>query len=94
MKIAHNFIASPFLMYQPTQRIIMEQFKQFVIYNFERILVGVILVAAFVGTYVIEEKSFKCQILRLFKNPEKSQAFQKNKSMELKTLFSFQDIDF
>ena len=35
----------------------MEQLKQFVLHNFERILVGIILVAAFVGTYVIEEKS-------------------------------------
>jgi putative nucleotidyltransferase with HDIG domain len=35
----------------------MEQFKQFVLRNFERILVGVILVAAFAGTYFVEEKS-------------------------------------
>jgi putative nucleotidyltransferase with HDIG domain len=35
----------------------MDLFKQFVIHNFERILVGVILVAAFIGTYFIEEKS-------------------------------------
>jgi putative nucleotidyltransferase with HDIG domain len=35
----------------------MEQFKEFLIHNFERILVGVILVAAFAGTYFIEEKS-------------------------------------
>jgi putative nucleotidyltransferase with HDIG domain len=35
----------------------MEQLKQFIIRNFERILVGVILVAAFAGTYFIEEKS-------------------------------------
>ena len=35
----------------------MEQFKEFLIRNFERILVGVILVAAFAGTYFIEEKS-------------------------------------
>ena len=36
---------------------IMEQFKEFLIRNFERNLVGVILVAAFAGTYFIEEKS-------------------------------------
>lgn len=34
----------------------MEQFKQFVLRHFEKILVGVILVAAFVGTYFVEEK--------------------------------------
>ena len=35
----------------------MEQFKQFFIRHFEKIMVGVILTATFVGTYVIEEKS-------------------------------------
>jgi putative nucleotidyltransferase with HDIG domain len=34
----------------------MEQFKQFILKHFEKILVGVILMAAFVGTYFIEEK--------------------------------------
>ncbi|MGZ6206485.1 MAG: HD domain-containing phosphohydrolase, partial [Syntrophales bacterium] len=35
----------------------MDQLKEFIIRNFEKILVGVILVAAFAGTYFIEEKS-------------------------------------
>lgn len=35
----------------------MEQFKQFLINKFEKILVGVILVAAFLGSYALEEKS-------------------------------------
>ena len=35
----------------------MEQFKQIIIQHFEKILVGVILLAAFVGTYFIDEKS-------------------------------------
>ncbi len=34
----------------------MEQFKQVIFRHFEKILVSVILVAAFVGTYLIEEK--------------------------------------
>ncbi|NWG04983.1 MAG: HD domain-containing protein [Syntrophaceae bacterium] len=34
----------------------MEQFKQFFTHHFERIMVGVILIATFVGTYFIEEK--------------------------------------
>ena len=34
----------------------MEQLKQFILRHFEKILVGVILMAAFVGTYLIEEK--------------------------------------
>ena len=35
----------------------MEQFKQIILQHFEKILVGVILLAAFVGTYFIQEKS-------------------------------------
>lgn len=35
----------------------MERFKQFILRHFEQILVAVILIAAFVGTYFIEEKS-------------------------------------
>ncbi len=35
----------------------MEQLKQLINQNFERILVGVILIATFLGTYFIEEKS-------------------------------------
>ena len=35
---------------------VMEQFKQFILRHFEKILVGVILIAAFVGTYFVEEK--------------------------------------
>ncbi|MDH4266723.1 MAG: HD domain-containing protein [Deltaproteobacteria bacterium] len=35
----------------------MERFKQLVIGHFERILVGLILLVAFIGTYFIEEKS-------------------------------------
>jgi putative nucleotidyltransferase with HDIG domain len=34
----------------------MDHFKQFVLNHFEKILVGVILAAAFVGTYLVEEK--------------------------------------
>ena len=34
----------------------MEQFKQFILKHFEKILVGVILIAAFAGTYLVEEK--------------------------------------
>jgi putative nucleotidyltransferase with HDIG domain len=34
----------------------MEQFKQFILRHFEKILVSVILMAAFVGTYFVEEK--------------------------------------
>ncbi len=34
----------------------MEQFKQLIMRHFEKILVGIILVAAFIGTYLIEEK--------------------------------------
>ena len=34
----------------------MEQFKQIVLKHFEKILVGVILIAAFAGTYLVEEK--------------------------------------
>ncbi|MGZ3524343.1 MAG: HD-GYP domain-containing protein [Thermodesulfobacteriota bacterium] len=34
----------------------MEQFKQFIMRHFEKILVSIILVAAFIGTYLIEEK--------------------------------------
>ena len=34
----------------------MEQFKQIILRHFEKILVGIILIAAFVGTYLIEEK--------------------------------------
>jgi len=34
----------------------MEQFKQFILRYFEKILVSIILIAAFVGTYLIEEK--------------------------------------
>ncbi|RPJ00302.1 MAG: hypothetical protein EHM36_14840, partial [Deltaproteobacteria bacterium] len=35
----------------------MEGFKQFMIRHFEKILVGVILLAAFLGMYLVEEKS-------------------------------------
>jgi putative nucleotidyltransferase with HDIG domain len=35
----------------------MERFKNFVVTHFEKILVGVILLAAFLGTYFIEEES-------------------------------------
>lgn len=35
----------------------MEQLKQLINQNFERILVGIILIATFLGTYFIEEKS-------------------------------------
>ena len=34
----------------------MEQFKQFILRHFEKIFVCIILIAAFVGTYLIEEK--------------------------------------
>ncbi len=34
----------------------MEEFKQIISRHFEKILVGIILFAAFVGTYLIEEK--------------------------------------
>ena len=34
----------------------MEQFKQMIFGHFEKILVGIILIAAFIGTYLIEEK--------------------------------------
>jgi len=34
----------------------MEQFKQFILQHFEKILVAVILIAALVGTYIVEEK--------------------------------------
>ena len=34
----------------------MEQFKQFILRNFEKILVVVILIVAFIGTYFLEEK--------------------------------------
>ena len=34
----------------------MEQFKQLILQHFEKILVGVILIVAFAGTYLIEEK--------------------------------------
>ncbi len=34
----------------------MEQFKQLILRHFEKILVGVILIAAFAGTYLVEEK--------------------------------------
>jgi putative nucleotidyltransferase with HDIG domain len=35
----------------------MERFKQFIVKHFEQILVSVILVAAFIGTYFIEEET-------------------------------------
>ena len=35
----------------------MDRFKQFLIRHFEQILVAIILIAAFAGTYLIEEKS-------------------------------------
>jgi K+-sensing histidine kinase KdpD len=35
----------------------MERFKQFLFHHFEKFLVSIILVAAFLGTYFIEEKS-------------------------------------
>ena len=34
----------------------MEQFKQFILKHFEKILVSVIMIAAFAGTYLVEEK--------------------------------------
>ena len=35
----------------------MEQFKQFIVKHFEKVLIIIILIAAFIGTYLIEEKS-------------------------------------
>lgn len=35
----------------------MEQFKQWVVERFEKVLIGLILLAALIGTYLIEEKS-------------------------------------
>ena len=35
----------------------MEQFKQAVVKHFEKVLIGLILLTAFIGTYLIEEKS-------------------------------------
>jgi hypothetical protein len=35
----------------------MEDLKQFMVRHFERILVGIVLSAAFLGTYFVEEKS-------------------------------------
>jgi hypothetical protein len=34
----------------------MEQLKQIIMRHFEKILVSIILIAAFVGTYLVEEK--------------------------------------
>ncbi len=34
----------------------MDQFKQFILRHFEKVLVSIILIAAFIGTYLIEEK--------------------------------------
>ena len=34
----------------------MERLKQVILQHFERIMVGIILLAAFMGTYLIEEK--------------------------------------
>ena len=34
----------------------MEQFKQFILRHFEKILVVIILIVAFIGTYFVEEK--------------------------------------
>jgi putative nucleotidyltransferase with HDIG domain len=34
----------------------MDHFKQFILRHFEKILVGIILIVAFVGTYLVEEK--------------------------------------
>jgi putative nucleotidyltransferase with HDIG domain len=34
----------------------MDHFKQFISQHFEKVLVGIILIAAFVGTYLVEEK--------------------------------------
>jgi putative nucleotidyltransferase with HDIG domain len=36
---------------------VMEQFKEFILDHFEKILIGIILIAAFAGTYFVEEKS-------------------------------------
>ena len=35
----------------------MEQFKQFIVKHFEKVLIIIILIAAFIGTYLIEEKT-------------------------------------
>ena len=35
----------------------MEQFKQFIVKHLEKVLIIIILIAAFIGTYLIEEKS-------------------------------------
>ena len=35
----------------------MERFKEFVVKHFEKILVVIILIAAFAGTYLVDEKS-------------------------------------
>ena len=35
----------------------MDQFKQFIVRHFEKVLIIIILLAAFIGTYLIEEKS-------------------------------------
>jgi putative nucleotidyltransferase with HDIG domain len=35
----------------------METFKQFIVKHFEKVLIIIILIAAFVGTYLVEEKS-------------------------------------
>jgi putative nucleotidyltransferase with HDIG domain len=35
----------------------MDQFKQFIVRHFEKVLIAIILVAAFIGTYLIEEKN-------------------------------------
>jgi putative nucleotidyltransferase with HDIG domain len=39
------------------EKMTMEEFKQLVVKHFERILVGLILLMAFLGTYLVEEKS-------------------------------------
>ena len=41
----------------------MERFKYLIVTHFEKILVGVILLAAFLGTYFIEEESDYSQLL-------------------------------
>ena len=35
----------------------MESFKQFIVKHFEKVLIIVILIATFIGTYLIEDKS-------------------------------------
>ena len=35
----------------------MESFKQFIVKHFEKVLIIIILIAAVIGTYLIEEKS-------------------------------------